>query len=318
MAQIAGGGPVPAEYDYINVYNSYRNPSTVHCRNTALVWYYQRYYLDKLMSVYDIEGIPETWNRDGKDYLFYNLFIIGYAAIINHVRYGIIPQYCTLTGYNVFRGPARALINNPLFDHSIEAVIDEQCSIIKLRPDYCGAWDLLSYFADLKALAAEAVGYNLINSKLGYVFAASNKGSAESLKKLYDQINSGNPAAFIDKDLLDEDGNLTVQMFTQNLQQNYIAGDILEDMEMLDTEFNTIIGIPNVNIAKASGVSEAEVYSNNTETRALCELWLDELNRSADRTNKLFGTNIRFKLRFKQEGGDAENGDNEPVDNGSV
>ena len=316
MAKVAGG-IIPADYDYINVYNSYRNPSTVHCRNTALVWYYQRYYLDKLMSVYDLEGYPETWNRDGKDYLFYTLFIIGYAAIINHRKYGIIPQYCTMTGYNVFRGPSRALINNPLFGRSIETVIDEQCSVIKLRPDYCGAWDLLSYFADLKALAAEAVGYNFINSKLGYVFAASNKGSAESLKKLYDEINSGNPATFVDKELLDENGDLTVQLFTQNLQQNYIAGDILEDMEMLDTEFNTIIGIPNVNIAKLSGVSDQEVNANNTETRALCELWLDELNRGAERTNKMFGTNLRFKLRFKQEGGSAD-GNNGVVDPGNV
>lgn len=316
MANVSGS-VIPADYDYINVYNSYRNPSTVHCRNTALVWYYQRYYLDKLMSVYDLEGAPESWSRDGRDYLFYNLFIMGYAAIINHVRYGIIPQYCTMTGYNVFRGPARALINNPLFDRSIEAVIDEQCSIIKLRPDYCGAWDLISYFADLKALAAEAVGYNFVNSKLGYVFAAANKGSAESLKKLYDQINSGNPATFVDKDLLDENGDLTVQMFSQNLQQNYIAGDILEDMEMLDTEFNTIIGIPNVNIAKLSGVSDAEVNSNNVETRALCELWLDELNRSAERTNKLFGTTLKFKLRFKEGGRENAEPDGD-VDNRNV
>lgn len=300
MAKIAGS-VIPADYDYINVYNSYRNPSTVHCRNTALVWFYQRYYLDKLMSVYDLEGVPESWSRDGKDYLFYTIFIIGYAAIINHVRYGIIPQYATLSGYNVFRGPARALINNPLFSSSVDAQIDTQCSIIKLRPDYCGAWDLISYFADLKALAAEAVGYNFVNSKLAYVFGASNKAAAESLKKVYDQVNSGDPAAFIDKELYDENGQIMVQMFTQNLQQNYIAGDILEDMEMLDSEFNTVIGIPNVNIAKASGVTESEVNANNVETRALCELWLDELNRGAERTNQMFGTNLKFKLRFKAD-----------------
>lgn len=316
MAKLAGGA-IPADYDYINIYNSYRNPSTVHCKNTMLVWYYQRYYLDKLMSVFELEGAPDQWSRDGRDYLFYNLFIMGHAAIINHVKYGIIPQFCTLTGYNVFRGPARALIVNPLFRDSIDAQIDKQCAVIKLRPDYCGAWDLISYYADLKALAAEAVGYNLINSKLAYVFASPNKGSAESLKKLYDQIASGNPAAFIDKELLDENGQLTVQMFTQNLQQNYIAGDILEDMEMLDTAFNTAVGIPNVNIAKASGVSDSEVNANNTETRVLCELWLDELNRGADRANELFGTNLRFKLRFdRREAGVY--GDNGAVDRRTV
>lgn len=309
---------VPVDYDYINIYNSYRNPSTVHCKNTALVWFYQRYYLDKLMSVYELEGAPDSWNRDGIDYLKYNVLIIGYSAIINHVKFGIIPQFATLSGYNVFRGPAKALINNPLFRSSVEATIDKECSIIKLRPDYCGAWDLISYFADLKALAAEAVGFNLVNSKLAFVFAAGSKTSAESFKKLYDQINNGNPAAFFDKELLDENGSLNVQMFSQNLQQNYIAGDILEDMEMLDTEFNTLIGIPNVNIAKPSGVSPEEVNANNAETRALCELWLDELNRGCDRTNAMFGTNLRFKLRFKQEGGAQDVGNNGPIDRGNV
>lgn len=309
MAKISGS-KIPASYDYINIYNSYVNPSTVHCQNTSLVWFYQRYYLDKLMSIYKLEGYPDTWKRDGLDYLLYTIFIIGYAAVIHHRQYGIIPQYATLTGYNVFRGPVTALINNPVFESSIEARIDKHCSIIKMRPDYCGAWDLISYFADLKALAAEAMGFNFVNSKLAYLFATGSKSAAESMKKLYDQINGGNPAAFYDKDLLDDNGELKVQMFSQNLKQNYIAGDILTDMDMLDTEFDTIIGIPNVNITKQSGVSSQEVNANNEETRALCELWLDELNRGCEKTNEMFGTDLRFSLRFKLDrgGSDGDNG----------
>lgn len=293
-----GSNNIPASYDYINAYNHQYAPSTIHVKETGLSWYFKRYLIQKIISVFKFEGIPETW---AKDYFLYTLFVFGYCAVINTNKYGVIPQHCTLSGYNIFYRPNRAIITNPLFSRTIEAQIGKDCELIRMAPDWCGVWDIVEYYADLMALTSETVAVNLINSKFSYVFAAEDKASAESLKKLYDQIASGEPAAFADKKLFNDDGDPSWYLFVQNLKQNYIAGDLLEDLAKIDSRFNTEIGIPNVNIAKASGVGEAEVMANNIDTHSKAALWLETIKDSLEKVNDMFGLNITVSMRFTGE-----------------
>ena len=293
-----GSNNIPASYDYINAYNHQYAPSTIHVKETGLSWYFKRYLIQKIISVFKFEGIPETW---AKDYFLYTLFVFGYCAVINTNKYGVIPQHCTLSGYNIFYRPNRAIITNPLFIRTIEAQIGKDCELIRMAPDWCGVWDIVEYYADLMALTSETVAVNLINSKFSYVFAAEDKASAESLKKLYDQIASGQPAAFADKKLFTDDGDPSWYLFVQNLKQNYIAGDLLEDLAKIDSRFNTEIGIPNVNIAKASGVGEAEVMANNIDTHSKAALWLETIKDSLEKVNDMFGLDITVSMRFTGE-----------------
>ena len=65
--------------------------------------------------------------------------------------------------------------------------------------------------------------------------------------------------------------------------------------------FNTDIGIPNVNIAKASGVTDSEVRSNNVDTQSKCKIWLETIQDGLDKVNDMFGLDIRASLRFEEE-----------------
>ena len=293
-----GSNKIPASYDYVNAYNHNYAPSTIHVKDTGLSWYFKRYLIQKIISGFKFDGIPENW---AKDYFLYTLFVFGYCSVINTNKYGVIPQHCTLSGYNIFYRPTTAIITNPLFKRTIEARIGVDTELIRMAPDWCGVWDIVEYYADLMALTSETIAVNLINSKFSYVFAAEDKTSAESLKKLYDQIASGEPAAFADKKLFTDDGDPSWYLFVQNLKQNYIAGDLLEDLAKIDSRFNTEIGIPNVNIAKSSGVGAAEVMANNIDTHSKAELWLETIKDSLDKVNKMFGLNISVSLRFSGE-----------------
>lgn len=293
-----GSNKIPASYDYVNAYNHNYAPSTIHVKDTGLSWYFKRYLIQKIISVFKFDGIPENW---AKDYFLYTLFVFGYCSVINTNKYGVIPQHCTLSGYNIFYRPTTVIITNPLFKRTIEARIGVDTELIRMAPDWCGVWDIVEYYADLMALTSETIAVNLINSKFSYVFAAEDKTSAESLKKLYDQIASGEPAAFADKKLFTDDGDPSWHLFVQNLKQNYIAGDLLEDLAKIDSRFNTEIGIPNVNIAKSSGVGAAEVMANNIDTHSKAELWLETIKDSLDKVNKMFGLNISVSLRFSGE-----------------
>ena len=302
---------IPAPYDYINVYNSQYKPSTIHVKDTGLSYFFQRYLIQKIISVFKFDGIPSHWSRD---YFLYTLFIFGYVCIFNTDAFGVIPQHCTLSGYDVFYRPTTCHIANPVIKNTLSLRIGRSCELIKMQPDWCGAWDIVNYYADLMALTSESIAVNLINSKFAYVFAAANKSGAESLKKLYDQIASGNPAAFADKNLFNDDGSPAWELFTQDLRQNYIAGDLLEDLAKIDSRFNTDVGIPNVNIAKNSGVSDQEVMSNNIDTKSKCDLWLETMRDGVKRVNEMFGLEISVSFRFDER----SLTDGEAINNGAV
>lgn len=268
-------------------------PNTVHVKNVGLTRFFQRYLLQKAISVFKWK-LPENWSRD---YFLYVLYCWGYIAIVNTDKFGVIPQGCGLKGYNVFYQPRSAIIQNPLLSGTLEPVIGKQCTLLKLQPDYGGIMDLVSFYAQEMALASEAIDVNLLNSKLSYVFTASNKNAAESLKKLYDRIASGEPAVVIDKNLYNDDGSVSWEAFQQNVGQNYIAGDLLSDLRKIEAEFDTKIGIPNANTDKKERLITDEVNANNVETRNLPELWLESLQQGCREANAMFGIDISVDWR---------------------
>lgn len=290
---------LPIYYNYINAANSQISPSTVHVRNSELAMYYRRYLLQRAMSVFKWEA-PNSWNMD---YFKYILYCWGYIAIINTDKFGVIPQQCSLGGYNVFYAPTYALLANPKLSGILQPQIDTQCAIIKLQPDYGGILDMVYYYADQLALYGEAAAMNVQNSKLGYVVGARSKGIAEAIKKAFDMIMQGEPLAVYDKNA-DPDSNGLFETFAQNLQQNFIAPDILEAMRRVENEFCTRIGINNTNTDKKSRMLVDEVNANNEEVRSLADLWLETLQDGCAKARELFQLDtFNVDWRYKDEQG---------------
>ena len=284
------------DYNFINRYNAHIKPSTVHSQDNATAWYFRRYLIQKILSVFEFDGIPETWS---KDYFLYTLFVWGFIAIVETDKFGVIPQHCSLFGYDVFYRPTNVTIANPLLRGILQPQIGVDCELIKMQPDYGSCWDIVSYYGDLLTLASESLAVNIVNSKLAYVFACDNKTVAESFKKMYDKLNEGNPAVFADSKLFDESGEPLWTTFQNNLKQNYVAGDMLDDMLKIDARFCTEIGIPNVNLAKASGVTDNEVEANNIDTKSKVSLWLDTIKDGIEKVNDMFDLDLSVKLRFE-------------------
>lgn len=288
----------PYMYDYINAEVSQHSPSTVHTKNTELQRFFARYLLQKAMSVFKWD-LPETWDRD---YFLYVLYGIGYIAVLNTDKYGVIPQQCGLDGYNIFYQPKRALVTNPLLKGLRSLDIGTQCTLIKLQPDYGSVMDLVGFYADMMALTAETAGVNLVNSRLSYVFFGKNKNTAESQKKLFDRVASGEPATFVDTALYDvQSGNPSWIPFQQNVGQNYIAGDALADLRKWEMMFDTDIGIPNANTDKKERLISDEVNANNVEVTSKADLWLDQLQKSFVQTSKMFGIKLGVEWRNKPQ-----------------
>lgn len=297
----------PYYYNYINAETSQVTPSTVHVKDSGLCRYFTKYLLQKAMSVFEWD-LPETWN---KDYFLYVLYCWGYVAVINTDKFGVIPQGCGLKGYDVFYAPTHAVIANPLLSGILEPRIGTQCELLKLQPDFSGILDLVGHYAEQMALASQSVSVNLLNSKLSYVFTAKTKALAESLKKMYDQIASGEPAVVIDSRLKNAaDGEETWKAFEQNVGGNYIVTDLLADLRKIEAMFDTEIGIPNANTDKRERLIQDEVNANNIETYSKCAMWLENLQDACKRVNDMFGLSIAVRWRVIPEMGGASDGGN--------
>lgn len=301
----------PYYYNYINAETSQVTPSTVHVKDSGLCRYFTKYLLQKAMSVFEWD-LPETWN---KDYFLYVLYCWGYVAVINTDKFGVIPQGCGLKGYDVFYAPTHAVIANPLLSGILEPRIGTQCELLKLQPDFSGILDLVGHYAEQMALASQSVSINLLNSKLSYVFTAKTKALAESLKKMYDQIASGEPAVVIDSRLKNAaDGEETWKAFEQNVGGNYIVTNLLADLRKIESMFDTEIGIPNANTDKRERLIQDEVNANNIETYSKCAMWLENLQDACKRVNDMFGLSIAVRWRkIPEMGGVSDDGNIEPA-----
>ena len=280
-------------YDYINLYSASRSPSTVHVKNTRLARYFRKYLLQKAFSVFKWT-LPEEWDRD---YFLYTLYCRGFIAILNTARYGTICQECSPGGFNLYYRPSYVIVTNPLIRDTLTLNIDRDCVLLKLQPDYSSIMDIVSYYADQLALASEAMGVNLVNTKSGVVFGADGKAQAETFKKMFDNLSEGDPAVVIGKKLLNDDGTPNWFPFVQNVKESYVTSDILSDMRKIEAMFDTEIGIPNANTDKRERLISDEVNANNVETATRCELWLETLRTGLDKANNMFDLQLSVDWR---------------------
>lgn len=287
-----------------NLYSSFYQPNKVLAVDNATYQFWFRYLFKRAVSVFKFD-LPETWARN---YFEYVLFGMGFGAVVNTDAFGVIFQQCGLQGLNVYYQPTKAIISNRLLKGVLNPTVGLQTEIIKLQPDYTSIVDIVSFYAQKIALAAESVDMNLINSKLSYIFICPDSTIARSMKKLYDEVAKGNPAAFADKRLFDDEGKPKWAAFAQDLKANYIAGELLADTRTIINDFDSLVGIPNANTTKRERMLTDEINANNVETQTLSELWLEELTESFAKVNDMFGLALKVERRFADESDNDDSG----------
>lgn len=285
---------MPSFFDYTlsNLYTAGQQPNTIHVSDTGLSYMFRKQLFEKAISVFDF-SMPDNWD---KDYFRYSLFMFGNVTIFDSGVFGVIPQFATLSGYNVFYMPDEALVANPLLPSINRLKIGRDCEVIKLRPDYSGIMDIVGYYADQMALITETFTCDIQNSKLSYIFMATNEAQAQAYKKMYDSIYKGEPNVVIDKKLLGPDGEPQWQSFNQALKNTYIGDLLIDALNAVEDRFCTLIGIDNANTDKRERLISSEVEANKAETKALSTLWLDTMQKGIRKANDMFNLDLTVKL----------------------
>ena len=298
---------LPLNYKEINNINGHYIPSQIKSYNNQQFCLWQRALFQRACSVIKIE-LPKDWMKH-LDLMYWTLFTRGFCGV------GYLPEVgkwfnpVSLTGYDFYYAPTKAILANPaLKDTSRELEIGKDVEILKLTPDYMGIWDVISYYAEKLATMDVAINTAIINTKFAYVVGAKNKAAAEVLKKLFDKVNSGEPAVFFDKKLANDgtDQDEPWQaLFRDNLKQSYIITDLLRDFQTVINDFDTEIGIPTIPYEKKERLVSDEATSKQIDAMSRSTIWYEELERTSKICNEFLklpaGDDIRVKLRYKEE-----------------
>lgn len=285
----------PYSYDFLNSIYSSVSPGTIHCSDTRAVRYFANYFLQRAISAFEFEGLPKWWDTN---YFFSKLFLNGFLTVFNTDIYGVIPQECALGGLNVFYMPSFCIVANPLIKTPKEMKIGLDCELIKLTRNFRGISDIITNYAQLAALAMQAVAVSLVNSKAPFISIVKDRAHSETVKKAYDKMCAGEPFIVVDSLVSDPSSDGTI---FEKLEpgRNYITDKLLDDLRTIENRFDTEIGVPNANISKKERMIVDEVNANNAETFAQSTVWLECLQESLDKVNKMFNLNISVKLRWE-------------------
>ena len=263
-----------------------RKPSEVDGVMNSSAYYYRLYLLKKLFGRFAFENLPDGWDHD---YMLETLFMDGFFCVTD-TEAGILPLKCGLSGINVFQKPTTAIIANPVLGN-FERIIDVNCVICQLQPNYEGVYSMINRYATLLAMCDSSISVNLMNTKSAFIFGANNKAQADTLKTMYDQITCGKPAVFM------KDGMSQEDFFAMPVKNNFISNDVQILKRSIINEFLTEIGINNSNLDKRERLTDNEVEANDQEVIANIQCWIDNISWGIKKINQMFDLGITFVIR---------------------
>lgn len=249
--------------------------------------YYRQELLRRLCSLFEMTGQPDTWDMD---YFWTVLFLEGHIGVSDTAA-GVLPLRCAYSGINMYNHPTDLIFANPVLGNWTRR-IGKDGVLLHLMYDYLPAQALIQRYATLLAMCDSSLAVTLMNSKVAFIGLASNKSQANTMKRMYDKISSGEPAVFVNQDV----GN-PANFYFNRVKENFVGEQILIVKRGIINEFLTNIGINNANTDKRERLNADEVNANNQEIGINISDWLYNLQTGIEEVNKMFDLNISVKRK---------------------
>ena len=306
---------MPFNFEQEMLIDSHYNPAPK-MRNNKAFRFWCRALFQRAISIIDAD-LPENWEGTNRDFFFECLFKIGFVVVYYDKSFGVIFQPCSLLGQNIFYQPIEALVSNPVYkDKNKNIKLGVDGDIIKLTPDFSGIYDVVAYYAERLASLDASEMVAILNSKFPKIAMATNKASAEALKKLYDSISEGEPFKVVsNKQIVPNDTQSKEApwnlMQLEGSKDTYILPDILRDMQTIINNFDAEVGIPTLPYQKKERMVSEEANMRNFDGKARSLTWIKTLNSTAEVVNKVLAKYldkpIKFALHYEDADGEAPN-----------
>lgn len=275
--------------------------------STDALNYWERSFFQRCCSIIEFDGLPEAGaGQIGWDYdaYMYQLFRMGYAVVFRSKKYGMVVQPGTPTGYGLQYQPRGMNITTQFFNFGRPLVIGTECGVIKLTPDYRGIWDIITKYAVEMQHAEVAIRQSALNARFAYGAFAKDDKQKRSLELLFQRLANGEPAIVVNTELKrpmdakNTDGGayeLPIMQIDRDLSKNFILPELMEFRRTILMDFYRELGI-KVQPDKKERLNVNESQSADAETFNRREVWRICLEKSLDEVNRMYGTNITFKI----------------------
>ena len=146
------------------------------------------------------------------------------------------------------------------------------------------------YYARRMAEIDDIIMQNLRQQRVPYLFA-TNENNQYSIKSLYDRIYQGEPAIFVDKEMLKGEPENIMVLPTQ---APYLVDQLQIQKQEMERELLTFLGINNT-LEKKERLLVDETNSNNQFIKMASDIGFKQRQLACEQMNEMFGLNVTIK-----------------------
>lgn len=173
--------------------------------------------------------------------------------------------------------------------------------------NYRGIIDL---YAQRLANCDASIDINLLNCRTPFLFECNDGREAEDMRAIYTRIMNGEPAVYWrntrGKNTLD---NKVLPITILPVKENYITDKIIEAKRSIVSEFQSNVGLNNVEYEKKERLITGEVSANNDLIECSIAIWNESVKECCEKVRATF--DIDFSISFKES--EAHNDSTRPT-----
>ena len=241
-----------------------------------------KYYQMLALNRYKWENLP---NGIESRYIEQMLYDNGECAMFDHPDLGLcVLRSSSRENLNIYGEPTKLTLTG--FNEHRTVMMDE---CVRILNNDLGLPTLqnIVYYARRMAEIDDIIMQNLRQQRVPYLFATDENNSF-SMKSLYDRMYQGEPAIFIDKEMLKgEPENIMVIPTTAP----YLVDKLQIQKQEMERELLTFLGINNT-LEKKERLLVDETNSNNQFIKMASDIGYKQRQLACQKMNEMFGLNI--------------------------
>ena len=242
-----------------------------------------KYYQMLALNRYKWENLP---NGIESRYIEQMLFDNGECALIDHPDLGVcVLRSSSRENLNIYGEPTKLSLTG--FNEHRTVMMDECVRILNNDLALPTLPDIV-YYARRMAEIDDIIMQNLRQQRVPYLFATDENNSF-SMKSLYDRMYQGEPAIFIDKEMLKGEPENIMVLPTQ---APYLVDKLQIQKQEMERELLTFLGINNT-LEKKERLIVDETNSNNQFIKMASDIGFKQRQLACDQKNEMFGLNVR-------------------------
>ena len=244
-----------------------------------------KHYQMLALNRYRWENLP---NGIESRYIEEMLYDNGECAMFDHPDLGLcVLRSSSRENLNIYGEPTKLSLTG--FNEHRTVMMDE-CVRIMNNDLALPTLPNIVYYARRMAEIDDIIMQNLRQQRVPYLFATDENNSF-SMKALYDRIYQGEPAIFVDKEMLNGQPE-NIMVIPTNAP--YLVDKLQIQKQEMERELLTFLGINNT-LEKKERLLQDETNSNNQFIKMSSDIGFKQRQLACEMMNEKFGLNVTVR-----------------------